>query len=149
MGRPGEPAGTLFLSGPGRASRNWEWPISPPGHRRTWWGTGAYRATSTSAGTPVMGAFRSLSGAASWLPDGHRPGRMISSSARLLVMTKLETRCRLTISSYRSADCWPVRRCSPRLSGISRSAERKDLPEGALHRFAPRPGPYPPSSSGR
>ena len=44
-----------------------------------------------------------------------------SSTARMLVITKLETRRLPMISSQRSGDCWPVRRCRPssaRMSGF-------------------------------
>ena len=35
-------------------------------------------------------------------------------------------RWRLRMSSYRSADCWAVSRCSPKSSRMSRSGDRKD-----------------------
>ena len=57
----------------------------------------------------------------------HPRGPSHSSTARLLVMMKLDTPCRWSMRSWRSADCWAVNRCRPRSSRISRSEDRKDL----------------------
>ena len=73
---------------------------------------------SSGVGQPVQGAVP-------WVGSSKRPSH--SSTARLLVMMKLDTPCRWSMRSWRSADCWAVDRCRPRSSGISRSGDRKDL----------------------